>query len=183
MKKTRRLMVGIFASSLLVLAACNEETTVEDPASEDTPVEQEADGDMINTDDGMVEGMDMEADDVLDPDSDEPETTAFGFSYFHLNVNYSDLGDSYTIHYEHTTDEVNAEVDDSRMDMQLTGDEAYQELETRFENLHVDSEMSEEEILAAVHENFDFDQNYESLELEMTLENGTEINLEHESEE
>ncbi|TWI59121.1 YusW family protein [Halalkalibacter nanhaiisediminis] len=179
MKKTRKVMVGIFASSLLVLAACNEETTVEDPAPEDTPVEQEADGDMIHTD----EGMDTDVDEVLDPDSDEPETTAFGFSYLHLNVNYSDLGDSYTIHYEHTTDEVNAEIDDSRMDMQLTGDEAYQELENRFENFQIDSEMSEEEILAAIHENFDFDPNYESLELEMTLENGTEINFEHESEE
>lgn len=173
MKKSRRLMVGVFASSLLVLAACNEETTVEDPAPADTPVEQDEGG-------GDDNGADM--DEILDPDSDEPATTAFGFHQFDLNVNYGDLGESYEVHYEHSTDEVNAEIDDSRMDMQLEGDEAYQELESRFERLNIDSTMPEEEILAAVLENFDFEQNYESLELEIQFEDGTELNIEHDAE-
>ncbi|WP_100373861.1 YusW family protein [Bacillus sp. FJAT-45037] len=189
MKKAKTILAGAFITSTIVLGACNSETEVDNPAPEDTVTEEDTMGD--DSDDSMMDDDDdMETDTTTDDDAmgedademfeeDEPATTAFGFSTFELGVSYEGMTDDYTVDYDHTQEEVHAEIDDSMNDTQLEGDEAYTQLETKFEEMQLDSSMSEDEIVDAVVSAFGLESTYETLDLKITFDDGTDLEIEH----
>ena len=166
MKKTTYILTGVFAASLF-LVGCNTDTEVDNPAPEDVVVEDENDG------------FDMDGDMF---EEEEPATTAFGFTHLDMTASYEGMGENYEVYYEHKTDEVHAEIDDARTGMKLEGDEAYTELEGIFQSLNINSMMTEEEILRAVIDGFNLDESYEKLEVKITFEDGTEVDVEHDQE-
>ncbi|MEC2071866.1 YusW family protein [Alkalihalophilus marmarensis] len=201
MKKAKTILAGAFITSTIVLGACNTDQEVDNPAPEDQVEEEDNTmgddtDDTIGDDDTTMEDDDTTMGDDTDTDEDndmgedmgdmtedeEPATTAFGFSTFELSVNYDEMGDNYDVTYEHDPEEVRAEIDDSVNDTQLEGDEAYTELETTFEEMELDSSMSEEEIIDAVVQGFGLDPNYDSLELTITWDDGTDLDIEHSQE-
>ncbi|RIV04937.1 YusW family protein [Priestia flexa] len=150
LKKVSVLSVSFAA--LLGLAACNNDE-VESPPPE-APVEDNVEQQSTN--------------------NENNQNMAFNFSKFDLDVEYKGLNNDYEVDYENEKDDMEAKIDDEANDNHLKGNEAFDELSSKFEKLTFDQNTSEEDVVKEVAKVFNLNGDYESFELEVRFADGTE---------
>ena len=158
MKKSLML---VLCSSLLILSACgNDEDTVNN-TNHDTTTEQNntVPDPNTNTNDGTT--------------TQNESNTTLPFSSFNLDVDYANF-QSFEVEYEDDVDETEAKIKDELNNRTLRGDEAFQEMQNRFQQFTFDQNSTTEEVVNEVLKSFELDDTYEKFELEITFSDGTE---------
>lgn len=154
MKKSIAL---IACCSLLLLGACNDDHEVTNPP-----------------DNAAVEDNDNTNNNSSDTrNSNNQQSNNISFSSFDLDVEY-DQFKSFEVEYENETDGMYAKIKDELNNRKISGDEAFQELQSRFEQFKFDANTSEEDVINEVLQSFDLGYNYKEFELEVRFADGTE---------
>lgn len=158
------LMLVLF-SSLLILSACgNDEDNVNNANTDNntnTAAEQNntVPDPNTNTNDGTT--------------TQNESNTTLPFSSFNLDVDYANF-QSFEVEYEDDVDETEAKIEDELNNRTLRGDEAFQEMQNRFQQFTFDQNSTTEEVVKEVLQSFELPDNYEKFELEVTFSDGTE---------
>lgn len=160
--KKKAPLATLLFSSALVLAACGDETEVEEPVSEEAPQEANETNppDEARTGGGITE--------------ENIGGGTFGFTDFDLDVDYPDQDDAVNISYEETRDQVDAEYENKLTDTDVEGNDAMDEIEPAFSGLELNSDTPDDEVISKVIEAFSLEDGFESFELEITYQDGTE---------
>lgn len=101
------------------------------------------------------------------------KTAIFNFTDFSLDVDYS-ATESYDVDYDNERTGMEAELEDDRNNEKLYGDEAYTKLEPLFKQLTFDSTTPNDEVIDQVISVFNIADDYQSIEVEVKFEDGTE---------
>ncbi|WP_010174390.1 YusW family protein [Bacillus coahuilensis] len=105
--------------------------------------------------------------------NDETEDT-IKFDSFELSVDIDGLGQEYTAEYEKRQDGVYAYIDDNINDQEMTSSEAYKELAPLIEKLAFDENTPDELVVEEVVNAFNLRDDFESFELEIEFDTGSE---------
>lgn len=151
MKKFTLLTATTFL--IVLLSACNNDDVSDAPA--DAPVE----GTGTNTTQNETNQATGEA--------------IFNFTSFDLDVDYND-NKEFDVNYEHEQDGMEAEITNTVTNNNLKGDEAFNELRPIFEQFTFNKDTSNEGVITEVLSAFNLNGDYQSFELEVTFEDGTE---------
>lgn len=160
MKKT----IGILlSSSLLLLGACgnndNDNDKVDNPP-QNAPVENGNETDTTNNQDTKN-------------DEQKTQTASIPFTSFDLDVDYGNFK-SFEVEYENETDGMEAKIEDEVNNRTIKGDEAFQEMQSRFENFKFTKDSSTDEVIAEVMKSFDLKEDYKQFDLEIKYADGTQ---------
>ncbi|MDE0582547.1 YusW family protein [Planococcus sp. A6] len=98
----------------------------------------------------------------------------FGFTEFELEVDYTDQDNALQVVYLEDRDRVEAGYENKMADETLSGNDAFDKMKPLLAELQLDVNMADEEVISQVMEVFSVDQDYESLELEVTYPDGNE---------
>jgi len=162
MKKPLALLA---CCSLLLLGACNDNDEVKNPP-DNAPSE-----DSTNTNNGTNTGASDSNNNQSS--SNQMQTTNIPFSSFDLDIEY-DQFKSFEVEYENDNAGMEAKVKDELNNRKISGDEAFQELQGRFEQFKFDANTSHDEVINEVLQSFDLSDNYKEFELDVTFADGTE---------
>lgn len=148
MKKKHALYALPLAALLLAACGDDEEVTT---APENAPTEQEKE-DTIST----------------------SENAPFNFAKFSLDVDYG-VTKNVEVDYSNESSGVEASYTNDTTDTNLTGDEAYSYLEPIFKTFTFDGSSSQDDVIQQVIDGFKLDQDFNELDVEITFDNGTEV--------
>lgn len=140
----------LLPAAMFVLAACNDEEVTNAPDS--APTEQEGNNDVVTT------------------SSDAP----FNFAKFSLDVDY-DGTTSVEIDYSNESTGVEASYKNDKTNETLTGNTAYHYLEPIFEDFSFNAASSQDEVIDEVIRAFNLDENFNELDMDITFDNGSEV--------
>ena len=104
------------------------------------------------------------------PTADQAETE-FGFRSFELDIDTADQKDAIDVSFDVDVSETEAEYLNKLETFNLSGDEAYKELEPIFNDLALTKDMSKEEVLEKVAKAFGVE-DYKEIELEVEFSDG-----------
>lgn len=104
------------------------------------------------------------------PTADQAETE-FGFRSFDLDIDTADQKDAIEASFDVDVSETEAEYLNKLETLNLSGDEAYKELEPIFKDLALTKDMNKEEILEKVAKAFGVEA-YKEIELEVEFSDG-----------
>lgn len=157
----KKIAMLIMISSLLILSACNNDDDNKDKVNNPT-------------DNNAVENNNAN-------NNDQPDTNNAGtenndkipFSSFDLDVDYANFK-SFEVEYDNEDDGMEAKIEDEPNNRLLRGDEAFSELQSRFEQFKFDQNTPTEEVLNEVIKSFDLKTDYKQIDLEITYKDGTE---------
>lgn len=144
----------------LSLAACNSE---DESKKEDTKTEQ---NDTTNNESSSTDST------TTEESTSTTDVTEQPYRELDLEVKYP-TGD-YTLEYEKQSNGEVAEVEDERQNTKKTGDEALGELQPLMEKFTFDENTSDEEVKKQIMDHVKIDDDYTSIELNVTFNNGTE---------
>lgn len=150
MKKLTLLTAVIFV--FLIMSGCNTDDEKVSQAPEDVPVEE---NEMNNK-----------------ADTNEDEEPPFTFTSFDLDVEYAE-NIEFDVDYENERDGMDAEIKNDKDNSRLLGDEAFAELRPIFEQFTFDQNTAEDEVFAQVRDGFSIEDDFQSLELEITYLDGS----------
>ncbi|MGD7044192.1 YusW family protein [Jeotgalibacillus proteolyticus] len=155
----KKLLPITLAGSVILISACaQEDETVEEPADAPSVEENEA--------------AESESQD---------EVPTISYLEFDLEVDYEGTENDLEVSYN-ADENVEAVYEDQRNALTLAGDDAYQEIEPVLSELDFTDQTSDEEIVQAVIEGFEVEEGYQSIEIEITFEDGTEKEIEQQEE-
>lgn len=160
MKKSVAL---IACCSLLLLGACNDNDEVTNPP-ENAPSED-------STNNGNTTGSTDSNNNQSS--TNQMQTSNIPFSSFDLDVEY-DQFKSFEIEYENEASGMEAKIKDELNNRKISGDEAFQELQSRFEQFKFDASTSEQDVVNEVLNSFELSDNYKEFELDVQFADGTE---------
>lgn len=118
-----------------------------------------------------------------DPDSDtdddmQAKMDELPFTEIEIEVDYG-KDNEYEVEIEQDeSGTIEAEIEDEINDVYMQGEEAFNELYPKVKKLSIDKETDKETAIKDVLDTFDLDDDYDEFELEITFNDGTE--LEHE---
>lgn len=152
------IAIGFVFSSALLLGACGIEEEVTQPVTREAvdyqgPVDANPGGGL---EDENIGGK------------------VFGFTEFELEVDYSDQDNALQVVYLEDRDRVEAGYENKVANESLSGNDAFDKMKPLLMELQLDVDMANEEVISQVIEVFSVNQDYESLELEVTYPNGNE---------
>nr|WP_254178065.1 MULTISPECIES: YusW family protein [unclassified Planococcus (in: firmicutes)] len=155
-KKT--IAIGFLLSPIIFLGACGIEEEVTQPVTREAidyqgPVDANPGGGL---EDENIGGK------------------VFGFTEFELEVDYTDQDNALQVVYLEDRDRVEAGYEDKMANETLSGNDAFDKMKPLLSELQLDVNMADEEVISQVMEVFSVDQDYESLELEVTYPDGNE---------
>lgn len=101
------------------------------------------------------------------------QSSTISFYQFDLDVEYDDFK-SFEVEYDYDDDGMEAKIKDELNNRKLSGDEAFQEMQSRFEQFKFDSSTAKDDVINEVLQSFDLSDNYNSFELEIKFGDGTE---------
>lgn len=169
----RWLKIGILSFFTIALVACGNGDTSGTNNGEN--VVDETEEQLENTQDHMDDAVDDSTDGTNGDDSSQPTTeTPYGFTDFSFEADMEGTDDFIDIDYEFDQDEVEASYRDQQNDVNLTGDEALQELDNIFQSFTFDENTPDEDVLNEVLEAFNVPEDATNVELEIEFQNGTE---------
>lgn len=147
------LLSLIITVSIAFMAACggSEDETVAEPA--DTPSKE----------DNETETTDGESD----------TSPTISFKEFEMEVDYEGTDNDFEVSYMEK-DTVKALYEDQRNMLMLSGDDAYQEMEPILSSLDINAETPDEEVIKTIIEDFEVEEGFQSIEIEIIYEDGTE---------
>ena len=148
------LLSTAITGSIIVMAACggNDDETVTEPANTETTEENQNETGTAN-------------------DQSDASST-ISFKEFEMDVDYEGNDNDFEVSYE-SEGNVEAVYEDERNMMMLAGDDAYQEIEPALSSLDINADTSNEEVIQAVIDAFEVEEGYQSIEIEITFEDGT----------
>ncbi|WP_026688523.1 YusW family protein [Alteribacter aurantiacus] len=134
-------------------------------------------------DDDLGEDDELDNDDMDDEAGDNGSDDWYedlAFYDFELEVEYSD--GSYEAEYEYNDGYPEAEIEDTRADVniEMSGQEALDEMEGPLTSLDISSDMSDDEIRDAVMDAFSLDEGYEEFEVEIDFFDEDDVEVEDE---
>ncbi len=139
----------------LLLAACGEETeTVEDPSPEE--VSEQADE---------------------QPDTDQAggaDETGITFLSSEMDADSEGNDNDFEVSYDSEGAEIEASYENERDMMTMSGDDAYQEIQPVLSEFNFSIDSTDEEVIDAVIEGFEVEEGFQSVEIEIKFEDGTE---------
>lgn len=155
-------------SATLALAACgnnDEEVTqpVTDDASEETTA-PEAESTEDASPSGGTEG------------TTDGET--YGFTELSVEVDMPDQDDALDLSYEEERGQVEAEYENTVDGVDLTGDEAFNEMEQGLSQLNLTPDTPDDEVISQVVEAFGIDPGFKKIEIEIDYADGSDKNYE-----
>lgn len=112
-------------------------------------------------------------DKVKDAPTGKESESAFGFRSFDLDIDTADQNDAIDASFDIDVSETEAEYTNKLEDINLSGDEAYSELEPIFTELKLTKDMTKEEIIEKVTKAFDTE-DYTEFDLEVKFSDGDE---------
>ncbi|WP_053360716.1 YusW family protein [Bacillus sp. FJAT-27251] len=104
--------------------------------------------------------------------------TTFSFTNFDLDVDYGNQ-ESYEVDYELEKEETETKLEDDRNNIQLEGQEAFDQLRPQLEKLTFDQNTSDDEVVSEVLKAFSLGDDYQEFELEVKFNDGTEKEYKH----
>ncbi|PSL25083.1 YusW-like protein [Planomicrobium soli] len=152
------LLTALLLSSALTLAACGSSDEVTEPVQN----EETNDPSDTNADASTSGGVDKQ----------DIGGGTFGFIEFELNVDYPDQDDAYEVSYEEVREKVEAEYKNTFEKMDLTGNDAWDEIEPAFTKMELKSDMPDEEVISQVVEAFGLKEGYNNIEIDVQYEGG-----------
>ena len=178
MKKS--LLSILVFSTLVFVSACgngNDNTDGNNDANNDnTPTEQANDsGNNGNaaTDQGNNGTGQDNAQNGGATDNSNMATSNLPFTSFDLDVEYGQ-NQSFEVNYDNERDDREAKIEDDKNNQVLSGEEAFQELNNRFQNFKFDKSTADDDVINEVIKSFELDENYTKFELDITYADGTE---------
>lgn len=151
MKKLINLV--LLLATVCIVQACNNDEVSDPPPA--APVEKD---DSVNQDAA---------------DQNENAEATFTFTNFDLDVDYPD-NKNYDVDYDNEQEGMEAEIEDTLNQNNLSGDEAFEELKPKFEKLTFDQNTKNEDVLSEVKEVFEINEDYTRIKVEVEFADGTE---------
>ena len=170
MKKS--LLSILVFSTLVFVSACgngNDNTDGNNDANNDnTPMEQTNDNGNNDNETAQDNAQNGGA-----TDNSNMATSNLPFTSFDLDVEYGQ-NQSFEVNYDNERDDREAKIEDDKNNQVLTGEEAFQELNNRFQNFKFDKSTNDEDVINEVIKSFELDDNYTKFDLEIKYADGTE---------
>jgi len=103
----------------------------------------------------------------------------YEFTKFELDVDYPDQPEALDVNYEEEKDSTDAEYKNVAQNLDVKSDNAMDQLRPLLQKLELKEDMTDEEIIARVTETFNIEDNYTSIEVDVTFTNGDarEVNV------
>lgn len=155
----KKLNLFLFSSFLIIgIAGCSDDEVSTSPVNDEPAVEKE---------DAPSEEATKEI----------SNSDTLNFTDFELDVDYA-KNIEYEADYELDNGDIEAEIEDDFNDLKLKGDEAFDKLEPMLQKLNITQETTKEEVIQDTLNVFDLPSDYTKFELEITFDDGTEIEFE-----
>ncbi|WP_052948860.1 YusW family protein [Mesobacillus campisalis] len=169
MKKLPKVVSTLFLAGTLAACGANNDTndTPAPPQDNNNATQQENNN---NNNQGNNASQQENA-------SQNAQTT-FNFTDFDLDVDYGSQ-ESYEVDYEHEKEETETKLEDDRNNIQLEGQEAFDQLRPQLEKLTFDQNTSDDEVISEVLKAFSLGDDYKEFELEVKFNDGTEKEYKH----
>ncbi|WP_186763844.1 YusW family protein [Planomicrobium sp. CPCC 101079] len=152
------LLTVLFLSSSMGLAACGSSEEVTEPVQN----EETTDPSDTNADAATSGGV----------DSEDVGGGTFGFTEFEMTVDYPDQDEAYSVSYEEVREKVEATYTNKLEDMELSGNEAWDQIEPAFMNMELQPDMAEEDVIPQVVEAFGLEEGYSNIEIQVQYQGG-----------
>ena len=160
----KTLRVLIICSSLLLLAACgndDDKDKVTNPPN-NAPAENNNGTDATDTTDTNDS-----------TDQSNQNQTNIPFTSFDLDVDYANFK-SFEVEYENESDGMEAKLEDELNTRKIRGDEAFAEMQSRFQQFKFDQNTSVDEVIDEVLKSFNLKSDFKKFDLEIKFADGTE---------
>lgn len=154
------IVSSLMLSSALLLGACQSDSeTTEDTTNNDT-------------------SNDIEFNETGEDPANLPGEE-FEFTKFELEVDYPDQAEALDVNYEEEKDSTDAEYKSVAENLDVKKDDAMAQLRPLLQGLELKEDMTDEEIIAQVIKTFNIEDNYTSIEVDVTFTNSEarEINV------
>lgn len=170
----RFVKIGLFILVAFFLAACGDNDEVENQQTNtgETGQEEAAENntDSGNNDEDTVNNNNNGGDNTTNSEAEAP----YVFHDFSFEANLDGTEDAIDVEYEYEPNETEASYKDQNSDINLSGDEAMQELDSIFSSFTFDESTDNEEVLNQVIEEFNIPENVQNLEVDIEFANGNE---------
>lgn len=171
-RNKKMMFTALVMSSTLALAACGSDDEVTQPVTDDAPTETEAPEEESTEDASPSGGV----------SNDEVGGETFGFTELSVDVDMPDEDDVIDISYEEDRDSVEAEYENKIEGVDLSGDDAMNEIQDALSQLDITAETPDDEVISQIVEAFGIDAGYKKIEVEVTYPDGTDKDYEHTNE-
>lgn len=152
MMKARTILTA--ASLSLILVACGEEDeTVEEPASAD--------------DTGQTE-------DQPESESEIQEDTGISLLTFEMDAKYEGNNNDFEVSFDNEASQVEASYENEKDMLTMSGDDAFKEIQPVLSEFDFTIETPDDEVIDSVIKGFEVEEGFQSIEIEITFEDGTE---------
>jgi len=156
--KRSSVLTALLLSSTMALAACGSSDEVTEPVQNEEP----RDNSDSNADAATSGGV----------DSKDVGGKTFGFTEFEMNVDYPDQDDAIEVSYEEDREKVEAEYTNKLENMELTGNDAWDEIEKAFVNMELQPDMAKEDVIPQVVKAFGLKEDYSNIEIDVKYQGG-----------
>ena len=154
-KSLNVLLVSIAA--FLLLTACNNKNAVNNP-----PVEEKSG--QTNVEQDQIQNTEL--------------ASKSKFKEFELDVEYAD-GKEYSADLDTIGSDMEASIEDEVNGERIYGDDALNQLNTKFDQLTFTKDTSDNEVIKEVLKAFKLDENYQDFELDVHFDDGTKKEYKH----
>ncbi|WP_049681800.1 YusW family protein [Peribacillus loiseleuriae] len=161
MKKSLKILF-VSVAAFLLLAACGNKNAVNNP-----PVEEKAgqtNSGNANVDQDQIQNAEL--------------ASNVKFKEFELDVEYVD-GKEYSADFDTMGSDMEASVKDEVNGERIYGDDAMNQLKTKFDQLTFTKDTSDNEVIKEVLQVFKLDENYHDFELDVHFDDGTKKEYKH----
>lgn len=167
LKNKKFIFPALIMSSALALAACGDDEEVTQPVTDDASEETSA-PEAESTEDASPSG---EAEGTSDGKT-------YGFTDLSVEVDMPDQDEALDLSYEEERGQVEAEYENKIDGVDLTGDDAFNELEQGLSQLNLTPDTPDDEVIKQVVEAFGVDANFKKIEIEIDYADGSDKNYE-----
>ncbi len=165
MIRFKKLGFTAFAlSSAVALSACGDEEQVTQPVNNESAGETK------------TSPADASPGGGLDEDGIGGET--YGFTELSIEVETPEDDDAIAISYEEDRDKVEAEYQNNAAGLDLTGDDAFNEMEQSLGQLDLSPDTADEEVISQIIEAFGIEDGFSKIQIEATYSDGTDKDYE-----
>ncbi|MGE8077737.1 YusW family protein [Peribacillus loiseleuriae] len=161
MKKSLKVLF-VSVAAFLFLAACGNKNAVNNP-----PVEEKAgqtNSGNVNVDQDQIQNTEL--------------ASNVKFKEFELDVEYAD-GKEYSADVDTMGSYMEASIKDEVNGERIYGDDAMNQLKTKFDQLTFTKDTSDNEVIKEVLQVFKLDENYQDFELDVHFDDGTKKEYKH----
>lgn len=163
----KMLFPVLIMSATLALAACGDDEEVTQPVTDEAPEETTLPEEESTEDASPSGGTEGTAD---------GET--YGFTDLSVDVDMPEQDDALDLSYEEERGQVEAEYENKIDGVDLSGDEAFNEMEQGLSQLDITPDTPDDEVISQVVEAFGIDSGFKKIEIEVDYADGSDKNYE-----